>query len=445
MKNASSILLFLLGLFTTYRVNLIGKIGVSEIFVFLAAPFIFLQDIRILKRDGFMPFIWLTIATCVACVISSLWNHTSIPAMLRGIASPYSLFAGIVVIHRLLRKNMEGLKWLALGFGLSMMMTMIIARGDISVFTPEDGSKGQISLMYMLVPALLCPIAGWYHKIPLMYSVGVTIFAAGYFLMVSVSGRSNALFLIATAGLCFMGRKSIKGLRFISRNFIIFIILSASVAWSCKQTYAVLAKNGTLGEKSRKKYLEQTRGGEGIIRLLMGGRTAFFAGIYAAVDRPILGYGPWAVDTEGIYFEFLTKYGDVDDLRTVNFERRDGGVMWLPAHSHIVGFWTWYGIIGLLFWLAVLLLFINTLRKYAQGIPVWYGYIAAWMPSLVWAILFSPFTGRLQAGALIVVCLFMRAAYFGKIAPPIELLGFNNQERKREMGRFGWMMKRPEM
>ena len=53
-KGSLALLLFLLGLGEQTQVRLVGYIGISEFFIFLLAPFIFIQDAQILKRDGFL-------------------------------------------------------------------------------------------------------------------------------------------------------------------------------------------------------------------------------------------------------------------------------------------------------------------------------------------------------------------------------------------------------
>ena len=52
--------LFLIGTFSMTQVRLIGSIGISEVIVFVVAPFVFVSDYRFLKRDGFMPMVNLS-------------------------------------------------------------------------------------------------------------------------------------------------------------------------------------------------------------------------------------------------------------------------------------------------------------------------------------------------------------------------------------------------
>lgn len=441
MSKFNAVLLFLLGLLSTYRVNLIGKIGISEIFVFLAAPIIFFQDLYNLRRERFLPYVYLALLVCLGDVLSGLINHSPPFDILRGFASPYAIFAGIVVMHRLLRKDLRNLKWLALGFGLSLLLAMFLSRGDLSMFVAEgteNDYKAGVLRMYMLVPLICCPIAGWYYKIPFFYSVAAPFSLAAFLFATSSSGRSTGLCLLATAGLAFMGRKSIKGLRFIKQHFILFSLLVILGGFVTKQVYQHLAKQGTLGEEARKKYLYQTAEGESTLRLLMGGRSGFFASFYAIVDRPIVGYGPWALDPDGYYnLKYLAKFGSPVEYQAFLDGVAKRGYAFIPGHTHITVFWLWYGIFGALFWIVVIGLWINVLRKYIMAIPGWYGYICVWMPSFFWAVFFSPFTERMQISALITVSLFMKAAYLQRLPVPFELMTHSIRWRN------GGVMSRP--
>ena len=71
MKGSSSVWMFLIGLGSMTQFHFVGSLGVSELPIFLIAPIIFVMDFRLLRGDGFMPFIWLTILCCIGCCISS--------------------------------------------------------------------------------------------------------------------------------------------------------------------------------------------------------------------------------------------------------------------------------------------------------------------------------------------------------------------------------------
>ena len=122
----ASLFLFLLGTFSMTQIHVVGNIGISELVVFLVAPWIFIQDYRVLKLDGFMPAIMLSILMCAGCVVASIMNHTSVPNFLRGFAAPYTIFSVLVVGHHLVRKSPGGHKWFALGMAMTVTINIFI-------------------------------------------------------------------------------------------------------------------------------------------------------------------------------------------------------------------------------------------------------------------------------------------------------------------------------
>ena len=96
-SGVAGILLFLIGLGATYRVRVIGLIGLSEILIFGIAPVLFLVNWGRLKKDGFMPVLTLCGLTMLGCGIASWQNNIYVVDFIRGCASPYAIFASIVV------------------------------------------------------------------------------------------------------------------------------------------------------------------------------------------------------------------------------------------------------------------------------------------------------------------------------------------------------------
>ena len=112
MKNNSSVFLFLAGLFAMTEVYVGGFSAISELVIFVVGPFVLLNDWRTLKRDGFMPMIWLFGLTLIGCVVASRLNGTSLPYFARGFAAVYGTLMSFVCAHRLLRRDFSKVKWI---------------------------------------------------------------------------------------------------------------------------------------------------------------------------------------------------------------------------------------------------------------------------------------------------------------------------------------------
>jgi len=419
-KNSSSVFLFLIGLFSWTRITIVGRIGIAEFVCLFAGPVLFLKDYNDLRRHGLLPMCWLWILVSIGCLISSAYNHCTFSQWIRGVATPLTTFGLTVVIYHLLRNNLDGFRWLILGWSLTGIFTFVVNGASFTALLSEEGHIGSnesaVMRMYLFAPLVLIPTRCWYTKIPIWLSFGLLMFYGLYTLTASVSGRSASLIIIAGALLILIGGKSINRMISLRKHVGVLLIGAIAFAFAAKFGYSKAATAGMLGERARIKYEQQTHGKDSMLALLMGGRIQFFAGAYAAMLQPIVGYGPWPIDKMGVYEDFLGKYGDYEDVRIyVENLNRNGGVGEIPTHSHIVGFWVWYGVCGLILWLYVLYIIFQFFRKYIDVMPQWYGMFATLIPALLWSIFFSPFGERTETAGMIVAILLTRAISAGKL------------------------------
>ena len=441
----SSTCLFFLGLGSATKVYLFGCIAISELVVFFLAPIVFLCVFREMRRRGFAPFIYMCLATMCAMFLSAKINLTPFPYVFKTFALMYSVMAYYVVFYALVRKALRNGLWLFfLGAALSSIVTIYafnptaqvsesgfayVAQSDM-----EDIINGPLFWIQKIKDFGQLPIIAVYLPFPIVYSFVAPIAFTVFAMLTSVSGRSASLSILLFAVMVMMGRKSRRSMRMIGRHFFLFVLIGLSVVVVYKSIYQYAARQGFLGNNAQTKYESQTRGGTaGLLRLLMSGRKEFFIAIPAALDKPIFGHGPFAVDRKGYAVQFLSKYGEPEDFNQYNYYQHQnllyGYLPKIPTHSHILGAWVHYGLMGLVFWIWILYLIFCHLRHYAAAIPQWYGYFALMISGYLWHIFFSPFGSRSQF-ALFAVCLFFaRAIGQGRMQLPYDM---EMQARKYE-------------
>ena len=421
-------LLFLTGLFAMTEVHIGGFIAISEIAIFIIAPFVFLQDSESLRRDGFGKFLLLSFLCVIGCVISSTLNATPFPFFARGIAATYSIFAGVVCMHRLLRDDFGRIRFFFVGYALSIVINIFaFQRGSarhaydtaLISFSAMEATANSVLFWSSRLPYwLYLPFIGWFPKTPFFYAVGAPFCVAIVSLLASGgSGRAAALTAFVTACLIlFLGKERNLFFKRRSRTFLI-VLLATIVPFAAGRAYSFSVKKGMLGEAAIKKYETQTKEGSSAIDILKRGRSEFFIGLYAACRRPIVGYGPWAIDKEGIVGDYMAKHGLSDDY--ADYERRLslGRMFVVPSHSCIVGFWTWYGILGLTLWIYILYLCWKTVSLYYTCYYPWFGCVATMIPIVVWDAFFSPFGNRVMMGLFFSMCLYLKAVYEQRIPP----------------------------
>lgn len=407
-------LLFLIGFFSRTVVSLIGSLGISELFILLVAPFSFFRNINLFRRDKVMTMIGLNILWFVGAVISDLVIGSPFPMMIRGIAHPLMLLASIICIYPLLRKDLNGLKWILLGCVFSEIISIFVFQshlgGEIEAGTAEAIDKVMEYKLFWINKVTAVgglPIKGWYFEMPGLYSTfipfGLAVFA------LANGARSMFVSQLMSWILLMMGGKSIKRIQSVGRQTIWLLFVMMVVGPIAKSIYKVAARSGWMGESEEKKLEVQTKTGDSVFKLILSGRSDFFVSLLAALDRPVLGWGSHAIDYNDYYGDFLRRYGDVEDVQRYEYAlRTNNGLHLLPMHSHVTGFWAWHGIMGLVFWIYALWLIFMTLVKRMGVYPPYFGYLAMVIPIMSWHILFSPFGMRIDKALLLVICVIVR-------------------------------------
>lgn len=444
MRNKSTVLWFLLGLGS--RLQIVASLSFTELFVYMSAPVLVFKEYQYLKKNGMLTFFYLSISVVVGCLISSVSNHTGFDQFLRGSAVTTLLPCTIIVSHWVLRRDMSGFKWMLIGAAISNVLSTFIFQQSVEVAGLAGGQEGAAAAQAIMAgpifwggrlgPLITAFPQGWYLQCPLFISVVAPAIFAGFALLTTVSGRSAAIGALASAVIVFLGGKTPSRIRRnICNRFWVLAIVSLIGIFTLKGVYSFSVENGWLGEEARAKYERQTRGDSSLIGLLLGGRMESFCGLIACVDKPIVGFGPWAVDNNGYVEQFLNKYATVEDyfdyIKWVEYYKKLGCVRqsMIPCHAYITEFWLWYGIMGLVFWVYVVFVLLRYLRQDCWAVPQWYMWLAASIPAYFWNVFFSPWADRFVGILVVVACLMVRAVRLGRQTLPDEMIqGIRNAE-----------------
>ena len=438
-RKTSSVFLFLIGMFSHTQIYIGGAIGISELFVFALAPFIFLQDYGTLKRDGFLPLVYLILLSLIGCVISCAVNGTAFAYESRGLMANYGFFACVIVFHRLLRNNLTGVRWFLLGVAISFVISTFVFHGatELAQYGGNDvkhATTGIVSSPLFWATRLgsfwVLPYSGWYMTTPQVWNyLSPAIWGVVFLFFSQGSGRSGALTMFAASVVLLACGKSQQRIRRVSRNIGIYLLIGIPFLFAFTTLYRNFARSGILGANAQVKYERQVKGKRSPLQILMAGRGEFFVGLTACLNRPLVGYGPWAIDKDGIYEEWLNKYGDQEDLENyykyLEYVRKSSGISQyhlIPAHSVIISFWLSYGIMGFVLWVYILYRIWYYLRHDMDAVPHLLGYLAGWIPMYLWNIFFSPFGGRLEYGAFLSALLLCSAVKKGVILLPDRMI-----------------------
>ena len=423
----NAIWLLLIGMFAVTRINIGGKLGISEFVMLLVSPVVFIENREVFRREKVLGFLFLAFLWFCGAVFSDWYNGTYYIWAMKGIASPLMVLVNCTVLYSLLRKNPENIRFFLLGLAISS----IIAIFAFQKVTDEEyvmmgSSQNAVTgvLHYKLfwsnqVLGWLGVILVWlYMKLPKWMSLllALVIFVA----YAATGGRSAAAVYLVTGILIFIGGKQLSSMQIIRKYILVIFIILALAGVAFKSAYKYAAEKGLLSEDEQRKYERQTSGGKGgFLAMLMSGRSEFFIAATAAIDRPWIGHGSHAIDDNNYVAEFIIKHGsDID--RQLYYQFALDSLHRIPFHTQIMTFWMWHGILGLIFWCYVLYLIVVTLMRRMAVYPPLFGYFALVLPAIIWDIFFSPFGLRVRECAIFVMCLIVRNMAKG-IQYPIEI------------------------
>jgi len=433
-----SFLWFLFGLGS--QLQIVASLSITELCVYALAPFLYLIERPHMRQTGVLRFFHLSLLVVVGCVVACWQNHTPFGSALRGMAVTCLLPCVIVVGHHLLRKDMSGFKWMLVGVTLSFFACTFWLQKSVELSKAAGGWSGDVDARDImsgpiywigrLGDLLNLPSRAWYLQCPIAYSILAPLFMVSFSMFTSISGRSTALGYLAASVIVILGGKSASRIkRTICDRFWILVLIGLLGIPCVTHMYRIAATQGWLGEESRQKYEYQTKGGSGVGRLLLGGRMESFCGLIACIDKPIVGFGPWAVDSGGYKKLFMSKYADSSDydyyMNYMKFASEHGvryNMFMIPCHSYITEFWLWYGIFGLIFWLYVVFVLLRYLKQDCWAVPQYFRWLACGIPAYLWAVFFSPFGDRVMAILFVVACLWVRAVRTGRLQMPSTMM-----------------------
>ena len=397
------------------QVNIIGYIGLSELIMLIFAPFVFFRNQSLLKQHGFTLVLTFAILWIISAVITDCYRQTAFSDAIKGVATPYAIFSGIVCSHALLWDNINRFKWAVGGFVVSLVLSTYVLPYGANVGYGErmglDGLEGardyKLFAVTMLTAFLTFPVKAFYNKIPTFISIILLSIVAIFSLF--EGGRSA--FLVATLSVvvvCVAGKKVVM-MKAITRYFWIICCVLLTTTFLVGRVYKYTARNGLLGEGEQKKYEEHSAARVG----LLSGRLTLLSSALAIIDSPLIGHGSWPKDKNAYNLKAVELGGSDRDILILKSAYAEGRIGWISTHAYIGTAWVWNGLAGGVFWIYVFFyVFFRTFKNFMATVPEAFGYFAILLPSEFWNVWFSPLGQRVERACLITMCLL--AIWVGK-------------------------------
>lgn len=309
--------------FMNYRVNLIGAMSLTEIFVVTQIPHL----LRWLNTQGkkiphlcriVKAFYWLIAVQIVA----EFMVHNTLINAAKGIAvTIMALFLMLFFLQKLVN-NISLIIWIP----ICNILGLIIFGDQFGYADVDDASYFKFYIAPILTSAV-CVITclnwkflrGYFFYIIL----GISLF------IIAGGARSSGFSLLFAAMFFFLYDKYriVKLKRIIPGVVVGLLIIQLFLSF----VYMPKVKNGEWGTEQNRSQFEKIDWNPNIFMILLSARTDFFVSTIAFMDKPLWGHGSWAIDRSGRYHILQAKL--MEDEYKINPEVKN----LIPCHSVVMG------------------------------------------------------------------------------------------------------------
>lgn len=400
----ADIVIFLIPALKFLQFNLVGSIYGGDLL--LAAVFVWMlarrQYFAVLRDPLPKTLLCFGLVWLAGQIITDVFRHTDFHDWARGWALIVITLVHFSLLYVLLHAQPRRIFIYASGLAVGGLLTYFFNPFIFASQYPwEFGWGFPVTMAIILLTkartyrSLLVPLALGALNLYLGFrSMGSVCFVVAVYLMLRLRWRS----IEAKTGVP-IGR----------RHMVVACLTVVTAAVTLSLLYGNAAASGLLGQDAKFKHEFQSEGRFGIV---LGGRSEILLGGLAIYESPIIGHGSWAKNPAYVaaYRAVMLMLG----YNSASFQRGEGtGVggeendYLIVAHSHLLGAWVQAGILGIGFFVFVLVLAIRSftiLYRLRSDLAPLFTFSSAW---LIWNIFFEPYAGDLRFSTLFYIVVLM--------------------------------------
>lgn len=373
---------FLIGLFSLIKIRVLGTFGISELLIF-GLYFFYVNPFLWLKDKGVSRFFIVALLWLVGVFFSDRYNGTNMVDSLKGFFNVFFLLLLIPFVYWALYDKPHRMLYFWVGNAIS---------GLIGFYVQKSVNLDEVGFGIWRVYAWHYPFIALsgilYYKRKILLSCAVI----EGFAIWSLFNLSRNIFLTVTISVCVIlfiyslsnYKLTAKVYRYKQQSLKLLFMLGIAL-WGVSTTYEFLASNKVLGERAYTKYYMQKHSKLG----LASGRSDFIQSVYLVSKNPIIGYGSYAKDNNRQLEDYYKSNGMLYNAVKLHEKM-------LPGHSYLMGGWVYAGILGLIFWIYIVILVIQYIREGILYNSELVGIATLLTFTMLWNIFFSPFQDRLN-------------------------------------------------
>lgn len=400
MNNKKNLFFLLCIVLLSYRVDLIGSISITELYLFTQVPKLW----RWAKTSGF-PILAkmkkLFVFLILSQVLSEIVIHNTFVNALKGIMiTVMALFVILFVLYEILEKRAS-----LIMVPLGMIIAQLIF-GDQFGYV-ENGDES-VWFKFYVVPLVMngaCVLFllnnKWVNR-----NVVFIFLASSMFMM--IGGSRTGGFTMLLALMLYLAAKRSRRLSW-SKLLRALIPLMIVGELFYAFVYVPNVKSGEWGSEQNRKQMAVIDYSPNALMLVMAARHDFFVSFAAFMDKPIWGHGAWAKDETLKYALLSAKMSDADDDKVVKSAEYLGTPL-VPAHSILVAMGSRNGILAFIAFCCIFVLVYKVSFRLLMQKPPYLPYVCYLIIGSIQAVLFSP--PAILKGNVAVMWATLLALYF---------------------------------
>lgn len=365
--------------------------------LFVAEPLFFVTLIGMVIRGSLKDHIEnskitsaINLLLLVQCgqIISDLYRNSENQTFIKGFLLVFFTIVNLIVISKIVDKKLNRFLAVVILYSISCMTSYLI---QPQIF--EDANPWKFGYGYP-VTAIFFALLTYRDQVKPATILFLSIILAGVDFL--FGARNLGLVTVLTGVMSYISRRDqLKNSYLdVSKNFEIklqnrtnrtalrLFVLMALVGSLVFFGYKFAVTNGFLGTDAEIKFNQQS---STKTNLLFTSRSEVFSQYIAIHNSPLVGNGSYAPLSEEVRQQLLPWL--IDNRLQTNLTHLESGNKYvIPVHSGIFGFWVWFGILAVPFFLYTLQLAFLVLRTKRSSPIIYYFAIL-----ICWDLFFSPF------------------------------------------------------
>ena len=338
-------IIFILALvFMGVRVNFIGSISLTEIFVLLYSPHLF-----VVFRNSKIPYLrvvcGLFFTLIVIQALSEYMIGNTFTNALKGVAGTVMALLLFLFFLERLCKDYTLIKWIPIA-----LLLQLVLWGDQFGFAEEGGSTYFKFYVAPIISFVVCYLSLVDNSF-IRKNILLIFFVASIVIIIG-GARSAGFSLLIGALLSYIYKKY----KTFNLKRILPGLLAVVVAFQLFYALLYVPKvaSGEWGSNQNREQLARIDNSKNVFLMLFSARADFYVSYLAFLDEPLWGHGAWAKDTNLKYATIQAKLFPEEDGKrnSVNKDVEH----WVPMHSVVMGFGTRNGLFAFITFLALFVL-----------------------------------------------------------------------------------------